>query len=162
MPTQPDSFEKKSILFENGKSAQVFQLQQALDVERLKALDISAQAAIIVGGSTTPFQPRLKNRLTDLISRGVAQAALESKAILIDEGTNTGVSELVGQGVADRGRKTQLIGVLPPHKMTGRNEPVAEDAKNLDANHSHLLLNEEGQQVSQAEAMCCLAEAASE
>lgn len=163
MPTQPDSFEKKSILFENGKSAQLLQLRQALDAELLKSLDIPpAQAAIIIAGSATPFQPRLKNRLTDLISRGVAQAALESDAILIDEGTNSGVSEIVGQGVADRGRKTKLIGVLPPRKATSPEEPVTEDAKNLDANHTHFLLNEEAQQVSQAEAMCRLAQAASE
>jgi hypothetical protein len=56
----------------------------------------------------------------------VAQAALECEAVIIDEGTKTGVSELVGQGVADRGRKTKLIGVLPQGIISSPGEPAAE------------------------------------
>src|SRR3990172_5387062 len=97
MSAAPAPTEKKSIVFENGQSAAILHIRQSAQApELLKNLDIpQAQAAIIVGGSTTPFQPRLKNRLTDLISRGVAQAALECEAILFDEGTGAGVSEIV-------------------------------------------------------------------
>src|SRR5688572_23634237 len=164
MPATPDSFEKKSILFENGQPAEILHVRQALNApEILKALGIpKAQAAIIVGGSAKPFNPRLKNRLTDLLSRGVARAALECKAILLDEGTKAGVSEIVGQGVADRGRGTRLIGVLPQRKPGSPDESVTGDDKNLDANHTHFVLNEQERQAWQAEMLCRLAEAATE
>ena len=60
MSARPDSFEKKSILFENGQPAEILHVRQALDApEILKALDIpKAQAAIIVGGSAKPFSPQ--------------------------------------------------------------------------------------------------------
>jgi hypothetical protein len=164
MSATPDSFEKKSILFENGQSVEILHVRQPLDgPEILKALDIpKAQAAIIVVGSTKPFQSRLKNRLIDLISRGVAKAALECKAVLLDDGTKVGVSEIVGQGVADRGRGTKLIGVLPQRKPSTPDQPVTDDDKNLDANHTHFVLNEQEQQAWQAEMLCRLAEAATE
>jgi hypothetical protein len=163
MSAAPESFEKKPVLFANGRSAEIFHGKQTLDTaEIFKALDISgSQAAIIVGGSREAFNPRLKNRLTDLISRGVAQAAAECDAILIDEGTSTGVSEIVGQGVADRGRKTKLIGVLPQKKATSADIAITDDQKDLDANHTHFVLNEQDQPAWQAETMCHLAEVAS-
>lgn len=162
MPATPDSFEKKSIIFETGQPAEILHVRQAVDApEIFKALNIpKAKAAIIVGGSETPFNPRLKNRLTDLLSRGVARAALECEAILIDEGTKTGVSEIVGQGVADRGRRTKLVGVLPQRKPSSADEPPTDDDNNLDANHTHFVLNEQQRRAWQAETMCRLAEAA--
>jgi hypothetical protein len=164
MSAAPDPIEKESIVFDNGQPAEILHVRQSLDAaEILKAMKIpAAQAAIIVGGSTTAFQSRLKNRLIDLISRGVAQAALESGAILLDEGTKTGVSEIVGQGVADRGRRTKLIGVLPQRKTRGPDEPVTQDDNNLDVNHTHFVFNDQERQTGQAEMICRLAEAATE
>jgi hypothetical protein len=159
-PALPD---KKPVVFENGQTAESLHLSQALKAEEiLTTLDVpTAQAAIIVAGSTSEFQPRLKNRLIDLISRGVAQAALECEAILLDEGTKAGVSELVGQGVADRGRRTKLVGVLPVEKALSPGEPAAPEGNNLDPNHTHFIFPDKGQPAWQAETICRLAEAAS-
>lgn len=158
MSTAPDSSEKKTILFENGQSAEVLHIRQATDAnEILKALSVpEAEAAIIVGGSSATFPDHIKNRLLDLVSRGVAQAALESKAILIDEGTKGGVSELVGQGAVDRGRKQHLVGVLP-RGTTSPDDP--ESGNSLEVNHTRFFLNEGEQLPRQAEMMCRLADA---
>jgi hypothetical protein len=162
MSAAPDPLEKKSIMFENERPAEILLIRRAIRAEEaLQALDIpAAQAAIIVAGSATPFAPRLKNRLLDLLSRGVAQAAAECEALLLDPGTKDGVSAILGQGVADRGRKTALVGVLSPAKTGSPGEPVTKDAQNLDPNHTHFLLNEQERQGWQAEMLCQLAEAA--
>jgi SLOG in TRPM, prokaryote len=164
MSAAPDTLEKQEIVFENGGRAEILHIKQPVEAdEALKALGMdvpAAKAAIIVGGSTTAFSDRLKNRLIDLISRGVAQAALDPEAILLDEGTKSGVSEIVGLGVADRGRKTKLVGILPPRKSGGPGEPAVDDIKNLDPNHTHLILSEQEWPAWQTETLCRLAESA--
>ena len=161
MSDNPDNFEKKSIVFENSHSAEMLRIKQPIEApEILKALEIQkANASILICGSTTPFKSRLRNRLIDLLSRGVAQAALDHEAIVIDTGTRAGVSELVGQGVADRGRKTKLIGVVSKWKMSNPDEPVAEDVKSLDSNHTHFVVTEEEWPGWQTDIMCQLADA---
>jgi len=145
MSDSADNFEKKTIPFENGQSAEALHLKKPLgDSEILKALGIQkANASILVCGSTKSFRSRLRNRLLDFLSRGVAQAALDHEAIIIDTGARAGVGELVGQGVADRGRKTTLIGVVPKWKTSGPDEPVAKGAEALDVNHTHFVVTEE-------------------
>jgi hypothetical protein len=162
MSAAPENVEKKAIVFENGGKAQVLHVKQTLEPKGvLDALDIPpAQAAIIVAGGATPFPPRLKNRLTDLFSRGIAQAALECEAILLDEGTNSGVSELVGQGVADRGRKTALVGVLSEPDTTSPEGSAADVARGLDANHTHFVRLAPGKQAGAGGLLCGLAETA--
>ncbi|MFL7868933.1 MAG: SLATT domain-containing protein, partial [Anaerolineales bacterium] len=155
--------EKKSIVFDNGRSAEVLHVKEPLEVNKVwEAQEIPlAQAAVIVGGSATPFSTRLKNRLVDLLSRGVAQAAQECEAILLDQGTKEGVIVILGQGVADRGRKNSFIGVTSPGKISSPDESITEDEKNLDANHTHFVTNFQEQQIRQAELICQLAETAS-
>ena len=163
MSATPGTFEKESVRLENGRSAEILHMRGLRDdTEMLNVLNIhGTEAAIIVGGNVASSSPRLKNRLLDLISRGVAQAAVDTDAILIDEGTKDGASELVGQGVADRGRKTKLVGVLPKSKTTSSQGPATEADLRLDENHTHFVINEQEQPASQAETMCRLAEAAS-
>ena len=162
MSATPDSFEKKSILFENGQPAEILHVRQALDAaEILKALEIpKAQAAIIVSGSTTPFNPQTQKPADRSSGRGVAQAALECEALLLDQGTKEGVSEILGQGVADRGRRTKLVGVLSQGKPARPDEPVTGDEKSLDVNHTHFIVNQQDRPAWQAQMLCGLAEAA--
>ena len=83
--------------------------------EILKALEIpTAQAVIIVSGSAKPFNPRLRNRLIDLLGRGVAQAALECKAILLDEGTKSRGQRDRWTGRSRPGSRNEADGVSPP------------------------------------------------
>jgi hypothetical protein len=163
MSAAPAPLEKKSIVFENGRSAEILPVRQASQSAKiLAALDIpEVQAAILVGGSRTPFQSRLHNRLLDLVSRGVAQAALECDTLILDEGTRDGASGIIGQGVADRGHGSKLVGVLPPGKAREAGEPAQADASDLDTNHTHFVLLEEDKLAGQAQVMRGLAEAAS-
>jgi hypothetical protein len=49
----------------------------------------------------------------------------------------------MGQGVADRGYQTPLLGVVPAGKVTYPSQPVSDDNKGkapLDSNHSHFVL----------------------
>lgn len=39
-----------------------------------------------------------------LFSRGIARAAVDAEALIMDGGTQAGVMAIMGQGVADRGR----------------------------------------------------------
>jgi hypothetical protein len=119
------------------------------------------QTAIIITGNTMPFPPRLKNRLTDLLSRGVAQAAADCDAILIDDGMNTGISEIVDQGVADRGSKTKLVGVLAQGEGRHPDMSVTSENRSWAANHTHFIINEQEGPDRQAEVMCNLAAAIS-
>jgi len=162
MSAAPDLFEKNSINFEIGQSAEIFRIKQPMAApEIFSTLGTSkARASILVCGSTIAFKPHVKNRLLDLISRGVAQAALDNEAVILDDGKNIGVSEIVGQGVADRGRKTTLIGILP--KMGIPDESAAGDFKSLDPNHTHFVVSEQEQQGWQTDTMCQLAEAATD
>jgi hypothetical protein len=160
MSTEPESFATRKILFQNGRPAEILHLKQTMEAAEIqKALKFEAsQAAIIVAGSTKSFPTKLKNRLTDLLSRGVAQAAADCEAVIIDGGMNTGVSEIVGQAVADRGRKTRLVGVLPQGMTGGTSGSAALDDKNLDTNHTHFIFNEQGGAGWQTETISCLAE----
>jgi len=157
MSNIPETFETHTILFQNGWSAEILSLRQATDAAEIqKAVKFEpSQAAIIVAGSSQPFPTPVKNRLIDLISRGVAQAAVDSQAILIDDGMNTGVSEIVGQGVADRGRKTRLLGI--PSPGMGNDPDGSNLDKKLDSNHTHFILNEQERQGWQIESMCNVA-----
>ena len=164
MSAAPDPLEKKSIVFENGTAAEVVTVAQAREADEiLRTLEISeTQAAILVGGSKSSFQSRLHNRLLDLISRGVAQAALACDTLILDNGTREGVSAIVGQGVADRGRRSMLVGVLPAQKAGETGEPVRLDASALDPNHTHFVLLEGEKGLSPAQLMSNLAEKATE
>jgi hypothetical protein len=163
MSDNPESFEARKILFQNGRPAQILRLRQAMDAAEIqKALNFeNSQAAIIITGNTKPFSPQLKNRLTDLLSRGVAQAAADSEAVIIDDGGGTGISEIMGQGVADRGRRTRLVGVLSAGNNINPEGLVVDGDQSLDANHTHFILNEQDRQGWQAEAMSRLAEVVS-
>lgn len=161
MSATAEPYERRSVLLQGGRTAEMLSVRQEMDtVTVLKALEIPEMgAAIIVTGNTKPFPPPLENRLMDLLGRGVAQAAVESNAILIDDGTKEGVSAIVGQGVADRGGKSKLIGVLPQGKSAGVESPAGE--QELDPNHTHFIRDEQEKDVSQAVTMSRLAEVAS-
>jgi len=81
--------------------------------------------------------------LVQLFSRGIARIAAETGAMIIDGGTRAGVMELMGLGVADRGRKSILLGVPPAGMVTypgGPKEDSIQKGAPLDPNHSHFVL----------------------
>lgn len=136
---------KREITFPNGNRAQlVAPSANASPTDIVKTLDIAKpKAVIIITGGAAKLDDELKPHLVQLFSRGIARVAVETGALIMDGGTQAGVMAIMGQGVADRGRKSTLLGIAPAGKVTypdGRVEQVPQDAAPLDPNHSHFVL----------------------
>ncbi len=143
---------KKEIFFSNGNRAQLVAPSAGTKTaDILETLGIQQPKAVIIvtggaGGLDKDMESNeeLRSRLIQLFSRGIARAAVDADALIIDGGTQSGVMALMGQGVADRGRKS-MLGVAPAGKVTypgGPAEGSIEDGGPLDPNHSHFVLVE--------------------
>ncbi|HJQ24259.1 MAG TPA: DUF4231 domain-containing protein [Blastocatellia bacterium] len=135
-----NGLDKKSIRFSNRNEAVV--VLPAADAE---AKDVVAalglppyEAVIVVSGGAGGLDEKLVPRLTQLFGRGVARAAVEARAVILDGGTQAGVMAMMGEAVAGRGYKTSLVGVAPKSLIN-----FAEGATGgvpLEPNHSHFVL----------------------
>ena len=137
----PPAMTTQSIAFENNRAATaVFPLPSAKAEDIIGALDIKSQKAVllIIGGADN-ISDELKPRLTQLFGRGVARAAANVNAAIFDGGTKAGVMEMMGQGVADRGFKSPLIGVAPLGLVTYPGSTSSGETA-LDPNHSNFVL----------------------
>jgi len=171
----PQSPNKKAsmqeISFSNSNRARVVAPpagSAAADI--LQALGIQPPTPLIVisggaGGLDEAMEANaeLKSRLIQLFGRGIARAALDVKAVILDGGTHSGVMQLMGQGVADRGRETLLVGVAPAGKVTYPGGPPQEEGTPkgtpLDPNHSHFVLVDSSEFGGETDTMFSLAEA---
>lgn len=152
----------KEIPFPNGNRAQSVTVSadapadvviSSLKIEKPKAL-------ILVLGGAAGLDESLKPRLLALFSRSIACAAIETDAVIMDGGTKAGVMELMGQAVADQGRKSILLGVAPSGKVTypeGPAEGSIENSTPLDPDHSHFVLVESKEWGGETEMMFKLA-----
>ena len=133
----------QSIGFENNRAATaVFPPANAKAEDIIGALGITGhKAVLLVIGAADSIDDTLKPRLTQLFGRGIARAAANLDAVIIDGGTRAGVMEMMGQGVADRGFKSPLIGVAPLGQVTYPGSTGAGKTP-LDSNHSHFVLVE--------------------
>ena len=146
--------EKKQVSLLSDRTAQIIHASPDITgnalVEQLN-LSPKPKALIMISGGAGKLDEKLKPRLTQLFSRGVARAAIDINAVLIDGGTCSGVMEMVGQGVADRGYKTPLIGVSPAPLICYKDYSTEEEGENteisfndervpLDKHHSHFVL----------------------
>ncbi len=166
MDTSPNQQEKgkKEIIFSNGNRAQlVAPLAGTNAADILNALGIEQpKALIMITGGAAGLDEALKSRLVQLFSRGIARAAADTGALIIDGGTQAGVMTLMGQGVADRGRQSVLLGMAPAGKVTypgGPAEGGLEDSAPLDPNHSHFVLVQTDEWGGETETMYDLAQA---
>ena len=133
----------KKIVFENNHEALAALPSANTPAEEIaRALGIGQpQALLLIIGGADNLDQTVSSRLTQLFGRGVARAALEMKALIIDGGTESGVMKMMGQGVADRGFKSTLLGVAPLGLIK---YPGSEGGgeTSLDPNHSHFVLVE--------------------
>src|SRR2546428_396752 len=76
--------------------------------------------------------------LRQLFTAGVARAAAQLEAVIIDGGRHAGVMEIIGAAVVELGRHSPLVGVAPAALLDGASGhgPGAPP----DPNHSHLVL----------------------
>jgi hypothetical protein len=140
----PDN-DQRPIQFSAGRKAvAVFSSSETAVAEIQSQLNLSPYKAIIlVFGSTSNFEEKVKPRIAHLCRRGIASAAAESDAVILDGGINAGVAVLMGEGVASRSTKVSLIGVAPKGRVTFPGlENAPADATPLEPNHSHFVLVE--------------------
>jgi hypothetical protein len=139
----PQEIKKEPILFPNNKRATaVFPASDASTADILSALDLKAHKTVIllIGGADN-IDEKLMRRLIQLFGRGIARAAANANAVIIDGGTQSGVMAMMGQGVADRGSKCSLIGIAPKALVSCPGSPTPS-LVSLDPNHSHFVLVE--------------------
>jgi hypothetical protein len=187
-PQPPDpTLSAQEVLFANGNRAHIVAPPAGADAAAiLQALGIQPPTPLIIisGGAggldaamaadagflgrSIRFFRRgnaridLKSRLTQLFSRGIARAAADVNAVILDGGTRSGVMQLMGQGVADRDRGSTLVGVSPAGRVTypgGPQEGSIQDDAPLDPNHSHFVLVDSDQWGGETETMFSLAAA---
>ena len=105
-------------------------------VPQLGLPDYGAVLAVI--GSAATLDPQLLPRLAQLFGRGVARAAQQAAAVLVDGGTQAGVMALLGEAVAGLGYRSPLIGVAPAALVSYPQGPA--NGVMLEPNHSHFVL----------------------
>ena len=138
---------RSEIIFPNGNRAILVAPPKGTSaVEILRVLEIPRpQALILVFGGASGLDETLTPLLLQLCNRGIARLAADMEALIMDGGTQSGVMAVIGQGVAERGRHSLLLGVAPAGKVTypgGLPVTAGDDRVPLDPNHSHFVLVE--------------------
>lgn len=135
------------INFDNGRSARVVlpgKTDSAAAI--LEALNLKdRKTVILILGGADNLSEEIRPKLKHWFGRGIARAATQMNAVIIDGGTNTGVMSLMGEGVADHFYQTPLIGVAPRQLVDDQSdgqEGDIEKKKKLEPNHSHFVLVE--------------------
>lgn len=137
----PPAIPTQSINFENNRAATaVFPPASAKAEDIIAALGLADhKAVLLVIGGADSIDAKLKPRLTQLFGRGIARAAANIGAVIIDGGTKAGVMEMMGQGVADRGFNSSLVGVAP-RGLVAYPGSTGTGQVPLDSNHTHFVL----------------------
>jgi SLOG in TRPM, prokaryote len=138
---------KNTITFDNGNHAVVVTAGRDADAQTiLKTLDIAQpHALIMVFGGAKGLDDSRKARLVEVFTNAIAPAAAELGALVIDGGTQSGVMAMMGEALAQGGRRSQLLGIAPAGKVSypgRRNDANIADGAPLEPNHSHFILVE--------------------
>jgi hypothetical protein len=146
-PPNPLLSSLHSIQFSNGNVASAVRVSTHTDPQLiLDALQIHPpKNLILLSGGAGKMDNTQNSRLTQLFSRGIAQVASETQSLLMGGGTQSGVMAMLGEGVAARGYKVPILGVVPFGKVNypGKVETVTEgDSAPLEPNHTHFVLVE--------------------
>jgi hypothetical protein len=139
-----EKIQPQEIVFPNNNVAKLVAALRGTPMASLiESLGISSpKNLILLIGGADKLDEKLTSRLTQLFSRGIARAAADAEALIVDGGTQAGVMQIMGQSIADRGRKSSLLGVAPAGKVTYPGGPslASDDSAPLDPNHSHFVL----------------------
>ena len=165
MNTQPgrQAISKQQICFPNGNCAQaVFLPVGANPVDLLSILNIpSPNAVIMIAGGASLMDEQLYPNLRSQFTDGIAHLAASLGALIIDGGTQAGVMEMMGTGIAEQQHRATLLGVSPAGCVTYPGRPstsVSKDNAPLDPNHSHFVLVETDEWGGETEVMYELAQ----
>jgi hypothetical protein len=138
---------KSTITFDNGNHAVVVTAGGDTDAQTiLKSLEIvQPHALIMMFGGAKGLDDSGKARLAELFTNGIAPAVADTRALVIDGGTQSGVMAMMGEALARKGRESQLLGIAPAGKVTYPGSPSGanmRDRARLEPNHSHFVLVE--------------------
>jgi len=139
-----EKIQPQEIGFPNNNGAKlVTALRGTAMASLIEALGISPpKNLILLIGGADELDQKLTSRLTQLFSRGIARAAADAEALIVDGGTQAGIMQVMGQSIVDRGRKSSLLGIAPAGKVTYPGGPTVagNGSAPLDPNHSHFVL----------------------
>ena len=139
-----EKIQPQEIVFPNNNGAKlVTALRGTAMASLIEALGISPpKNLILLIGGADELDQKLTSRLTQLFSRGIARAAADAEALIVDGGTQAGIMQVMGQSIVDRGRKSSLLGIAPAGKVTYPGGPTVagNGSAPLDPNHSHFVL----------------------
>ncbi|WPB73802.1 DUF4231 domain-containing protein [Archangium violaceum] len=145
-PSQTD-LNGGEVLFPNGNRARWVRAQpdtQPREVVRALGLSRPRTLLLLLGGAEgLELESEVGARLRQLFSRGIARAAAETGALILDGGTQSGSMSLMGEGVIDWGAHSPLVGVAPAGLVTYPGGPASEGdgpRSPLDSHHSHFVL----------------------
>jgi hypothetical protein len=140
MPPSPST-----IQFKNGRQAQAVNQEPGDSAAALVgALRLETRRSVIlVAGGAEALPADARAFLTQLFGRGVARAAAEIGAVIIDGGTQAGVMEVLGQAAADCGHRGPVLGIAPAGLVASPDGSAggrSGDVVPLEPNHSHFIL----------------------
>ena len=133
---------KVEIVFPNQRTAIAVRPPASATAQHIAdslALKPCNAVILVLGGAGTLAASIPSQRLSELF-RGIARAAAESGATIIDGGRQDGISAWMGNGVASKGNQSDLIGVAPADKLGFPGGQTGEVP--AEPNHSHFVLVE--------------------
>jgi TRPM family ion channel len=163
----PEAMKIQEISFPNGNRAlavvpplgtRATDLMRALGIPQPKAL-------IMIAGGAARMDEHDHPNLMRLFTDGIAHTAATHNALVIDGGTQSGVMELMGQGIAKQQQRPVLLGISPAGNVTYPGKTghrVSSEEVTLDPNHSHFVLVETNEWGGETETMYELAKVFSE
>lgn len=162
--TETSDISRIQIAFPNGNHAVLVRpLPESSPESIVSALGIGQpQTVVLLSGGAGGLEDAMRDSLRPLFTRGIARAAADLNLVIVDGGTQAGVMSLMGQGVADRGHTTPLIGIAPTGKVTYPGAPNVTGvtgAVPLEPNHSHFVLVEASEWGGETATLIAVAEA---
>ena len=133
--------------------------QEASGPELVRALDLDPRGPLlVVMGGAARLSEEDAGRVAAHIVGGIAGAAMEVGAVVVDGGTSVGVMALLDAGLEDAGHSGPHIGVLPSGKL--RPKGTGDDPIwSVGSHHTHLVLVEGEAFGEETQAMYALVEA---
>ncbi len=103
-----------------------------------------APGLVVLNGGTAALAPPLAAKLRHLLQDGLARVVNELGLITITGGTDAGIFQLFGQGLAQWGEHTPCVGVAVAPLVTwpSRPDPPTGAEVTLEPHHSHYVLVE--------------------
>jgi hypothetical protein len=135
-------FAKLKILFEDQPAATAVRVRPDEDPTRvLAALDLPCyDGIIVVHGGASKMEEELVNAVRGFVVAGLAPLAEQRNLLIVDGGTHSGSSQLMGDARQAIGGTYPLLGVVPDRFVSYPGGPEPEEGRiPLNPAHSHFV-----------------------